>query len=53
MLRASQKVAVFIRTDVTKYKDLLALFGLASKEFGGVDVNVARVHIYRVLTREY
>lgn len=31
MLRASQKVAVFIRTDVTKYKDLLALLAWRAK----------------------
>jgi hypothetical protein len=36
--RAGSKVAAFIRTDVTKYSDNIALFKLAEKEFGGVDV---------------
>jgi len=36
--RAKSKVAAFIRTDVTKYKDNQVLFKLAEKEFGGVDV---------------
>ncbi|KAI7882020.1 NAD(P)-binding protein [Lichtheimia hyalospora FSU 10163] len=36
--KANAKVAAFIRTDVTKYKDNVALFMLAEKEFGGVDI---------------
>ena len=36
--RAGKQVAAYIHTDVTKYKDLLALFALAEKTFGGVDV---------------
>lgn len=36
--RAGSKVAAFIRTDVTLYKDNVALFRLAETEFGGVDV---------------
>ncbi|GAN02009.1 15-hydroxyprostaglandin dehydrogenase [NAD(+)]-like isoform X1 [Mucor ambiguus] len=35
--RAGKQVAAFIRTDVTKYSDNMALFQLAEKEFGGVD----------------
>ncbi|KAI8991100.1 hypothetical protein BDF20DRAFT_831179 [Mycotypha africana] len=35
--KAGSKVAVFIRTDVTKYEDNLALFKLADTEFGKVD----------------
>ncbi|KAI8144766.1 hypothetical protein BJV82DRAFT_606184 [Fennellomyces sp. T-0311] len=35
---AGRKVAAFIRTDVTKYGDNIALFQLAEKEFGGVDI---------------
>lgn len=38
-IRANAKVAAFIRTDVSKYKDNIALFKLAEKEFGGVDVS--------------
>lgn len=36
--KANAKVAAFIRTDVSKYKDNVALFKLAEKEFGGVDI---------------
>ncbi|KAI9260680.1 hypothetical protein BDA99DRAFT_88929 [Phascolomyces articulosus] len=32
------KVAVFQKTDVTKYKDNIELFQRAEKEFGGVDI---------------
>lgn len=39
VFRAGKKVAVFIRTDVTTYKDNQALFNLAETEFGGVDVS--------------
>ncbi|KAI8144767.1 hypothetical protein BJV82DRAFT_606190 [Fennellomyces sp. T-0311] len=35
---AGFKVAAFIRTDVSSYKDNAALFQLAEKEFGGVDI---------------
>ncbi|KAG2207088.1 hypothetical protein INT46_010488 [Mucor plumbeus] len=35
--RAGEKVAVFIRTDVTKYDDNKNLFQLAEREFSGVD----------------
>lgn len=35
---AGSKVAAYIHTDVTKYDDNTALFKLAEKEFGGVDV---------------
>lgn len=38
-IRANAKVAAFIRTDATKYKDNAAMFKLAEKEFGGVDVS--------------
>lgn len=38
LYRAGSKVAAFIQTDVTKYKDNQALFKLAESEFGGVDV---------------
>ncbi|KAK4511417.1 uncharacterized protein ATC70_012632 [Mucor velutinosus] len=34
---AKSKVAAFLRTDVTKYKDNQDLFKLAESEFGGVD----------------
>ena len=37
---AGFKVASFIRTDVKDYKDNIALFQFAEKEFGGVDVSV-------------
>lgn len=37
--RANAKVAAFIRTDVTKYKDNVAMFKVAETEFGGVDVS--------------
>ncbi|GAA5796955.1 hypothetical protein EDC94DRAFT_690339 [Helicostylum pulchrum] len=36
--KAGSKVAAFIRTDVTKYSDNIALFKLAETEFGGVDI---------------
>ncbi|KAI8146448.1 hypothetical protein BJV82DRAFT_387155 [Fennellomyces sp. T-0311] len=36
--RAGKKVAAFQYTDVTKYKDMMALFDLAEAEFGGVDI---------------
>ncbi|KAI9344703.1 hypothetical protein BD770DRAFT_414123 [Pilaira anomala] len=36
--KAGSKVAVFLRTDVTKYRDNIGLFNLAEKEFGGVDI---------------
>ncbi|KAI9471388.1 hypothetical protein BDB00DRAFT_943696 [Zychaea mexicana] len=36
--RAGKQVAAYIHTDVTKYKDLIALFALAEKTFGGVDI---------------
>ncbi|KAI8081040.1 hypothetical protein BDF21DRAFT_418286 [Thamnidium elegans] len=36
--KAGSKVAAFIRTDVTKYSDNIALFRLAETEFGGVDI---------------
>ncbi|ORY96500.1 hypothetical protein BCR43DRAFT_563794 [Syncephalastrum racemosum] len=35
---AGATVAAFLRTDVTKYNDNIALFKLAEKEFGGVDI---------------
>ncbi|KAG2227097.1 hypothetical protein INT45_003827 [Circinella minor] len=35
---AGYKVASFIRTDVKDYKDNIALFQFAEKEFGGVDI---------------
>ncbi|OBZ86668.1 15-hydroxyprostaglandin dehydrogenase [NAD(+)] [Choanephora cucurbitarum] len=34
------QVATFLKTDVTKYKDNKALFQLAEKQFGGVDLVV-------------
>ncbi|KAI8375237.1 hypothetical protein BD560DRAFT_393135 [Blakeslea trispora] len=36
--RAGKKVAAFLRTDVSKYSDNIALFQLAESEFGGVDI---------------
>lgn len=39
-IRAGTKVAAFIRCDVTKYNDNIALFKLAESEFGGVDVGL-------------
>lgn len=36
---ANKIVAAYKHTDVTKYKDLLGLFELAEKTFGGVDVS--------------
>ncbi|CAO0790125.1 unnamed protein product [Mucor circinelloides] len=42
---AKSKVAAFIRTDVTKYKDNQELFKLAEKEFGGVDYAVLNAGI--------
>ena len=33
------KAAVYIHTDVSLYKDVIALFKLAESEFGGVDVS--------------
>ncbi|KAG2193469.1 hypothetical protein INT46_002381 [Mucor plumbeus] len=38
--KAGSKVAAFIQTDVTKYKDNQNLFKLAESEFGGVDFAV-------------
>ncbi|KAI9477145.1 hypothetical protein BDB00DRAFT_859373 [Zychaea mexicana] len=35
---AAAKVAAFIQCDVTSYKDNIALFQFAEKEFGGVDI---------------
>ena len=37
--RVGSEVAVFLRTDVTKYDDLKALFSLAESKFGGIDVS--------------
>ncbi|CDS04169.1 hypothetical protein LRAMOSA07124 [Lichtheimia ramosa] len=37
---ANKIVAAYKHTDVTKYKDLLGLFELAEKTFGGVDIAV-------------
>ncbi|KAI9270598.1 hypothetical protein BDA99DRAFT_602877 [Phascolomyces articulosus] len=36
--KAGTKVAAYIHTDVTQYADNKALFALAEKEFGGVDI---------------
>ncbi|KAI9495645.1 hypothetical protein BDB00DRAFT_812789 [Zychaea mexicana] len=36
--KAGKEVAIFQHTDVTKYKDLTALFQLAESSFGGVDL---------------
>ncbi|KAI7849074.1 hypothetical protein BDC45DRAFT_521473 [Circinella umbellata] len=38
--RIGSEVAVFLATDVTKYDDLKALFGLAEKLFGGIDIAI-------------
>ncbi|KAG2233047.1 hypothetical protein BDF21DRAFT_396534 [Thamnidium elegans] len=37
---AGKKVAVFLRTDVSRYDDNKALFQLAESEFGGVDIAI-------------
>ncbi|KAI8637049.1 hypothetical protein BD408DRAFT_437362 [Parasitella parasitica] len=37
LVRAREKVAVFIRSDATKYEDNKNLFQSAEREFGGVD----------------
>ncbi|KAI9257081.1 hypothetical protein EDC94DRAFT_661401 [Helicostylum pulchrum] len=37
---AGKKVAVFLRTDVSRYDDNKALFQLAENEFGGVDIAI-------------
>ncbi|KAL1935632.1 hypothetical protein VTP01DRAFT_4772 [Rhizomucor pusillus] len=37
-LAGGEKAAAFIRTDVVKYKDNIALFKFAESEFGGVDI---------------
>ncbi|KAI9363185.1 hypothetical protein BD770DRAFT_380966 [Pilaira anomala] len=44
---AGEKVAAFIRTDVTKYSDNQALFQLAETEFGGVDIAILNAGIIR------
>ncbi|KAI7849075.1 hypothetical protein BDC45DRAFT_521478 [Circinella umbellata] len=38
--RHGSDVAVFLRTDVSKYDDLKALFALAESKFGGVDIAI-------------
>ncbi|KAI9270591.1 hypothetical protein BDA99DRAFT_502214 [Phascolomyces articulosus] len=43
--RAGKQVAVYLHTDVTKYKDLIALFALAEKTFGSVDIAVLNAGI--------
>ena len=45
--RAGKQVASYIHTDVTKYKDLLALFALAEKTFGGVDVMGKNIYNFK------
>ncbi|KAG2233059.1 hypothetical protein INT48_009859 [Thamnidium elegans] len=37
---AGKKVAMFLRTDVSRYDDNKALFQLAESEFGGVDIAI-------------
>ncbi|KAI9270548.1 hypothetical protein BDA99DRAFT_569875 [Phascolomyces articulosus] len=43
--KAGKQVAVYLHTDVTKYKDLIALFALAEKAFGGVDIAILNAGI--------
>ncbi|KAG2228317.1 hypothetical protein INT45_011109 [Circinella minor] len=43
--RAGRQVAIYLHTDVTKYKDSIALFALAEKTFGGVDIAILNAGI--------
>ncbi|KAI7849076.1 hypothetical protein BDC45DRAFT_609794 [Circinella umbellata] len=43
--RLGNEVSVFLRTDVTKYDDLKALFALAESKFGGVDIAIMNAGI--------
>ncbi|KAI9471389.1 hypothetical protein BDB00DRAFT_880044 [Zychaea mexicana] len=43
--RVGKQVVAYLHTDVTKYKDLKALFALAEKLFGGVDIAVLNAGI--------
>lgn len=44
----NDKVAAFIHTDVTIYKDVIALFRFAESVFGGVDVSSTHERKYHV-----
>ncbi|KAI7849077.1 hypothetical protein BDC45DRAFT_521483 [Circinella umbellata] len=43
--KVGKQVAMYLHTDVTKYKDLIALFALAEKSFGGVDIAILNAGI--------
>ncbi|KAG2219103.1 hypothetical protein INT45_005834, partial [Circinella minor] len=43
--KVGKQVAMYLHTDVTKYKDLVALFALAEKSFGGVDIAILNAGI--------
>ena len=40
-----KQVAMYLHTDVTKYQDLIALYALAERSFGGVDVTIQKKKI--------
>ncbi|KAI8145481.1 hypothetical protein BJV82DRAFT_666729 [Fennellomyces sp. T-0311] len=42
---AGKQVAAYNHCDVTKYSDLIALFGLADKLFGGIDIAILNAGI--------
>ncbi|ORY95777.1 hypothetical protein BCR43DRAFT_515863 [Syncephalastrum racemosum] len=44
-MNAGKKVAAYAHCDVTKYKDLRALFALAEHAFGGVDIAILNAGI--------
>ncbi|KAI9270592.1 hypothetical protein BDA99DRAFT_602872 [Phascolomyces articulosus] len=43
--KAGKHVAAYLHTDVTKYNDLIALFALAEKTFGSVDIAILNAGI--------
>ncbi|KAI7881163.1 NAD(P)-binding protein [Lichtheimia hyalospora FSU 10163] len=52
----NEKVAAFAHTDVTVYKDVIALFRFAESVFGGVDVSSTcnikdNIHVTRIHRR--
>lgn len=47
----NEKVAAFIHTDVTVYKDVIALFRFAESVFGGVDVSSTLYYYAHTKTR--
>ena len=47
----SANSAVYLHTNVTVYKDVIALFKFAESEFGGVDVSLSMCYSFHVNSR--